>query len=419
MSGEASETIDQGAAPLRRGAVAFIFVTILLDMLALGVIMPILPKLVESFVGNDTAHAARIFGLFGTAWALMQFVFSPVLGALSDRFGRRPVVLLSNFGLAADYVLMALAPSLIWLFIGRVISGITSASISTAFAYIADVTPPERRAAIFGKIGAAFGAGFIFGPALGGLLGDVDPRLPFWAAAALSFANAVYGLLILPESLSEDKRGPFRWRSANPVGALHLLRSNAVLAGLSVVNFIAQVAHVVLPSTFVLYATYRYGWDSKTVGLTLAMVGICAMVVQGLGIGPIVRALGERRALLLGLSCGAIGFLIFGSAPTGHLFWLGIPVMSLWGVSGAATQSLMTRLVAEDQQGQLQGATSSVQSVSQLVGPFLFTLTFSYFIGGSAPWHLPGAPFLLAAVLMVFSVMIAMRTLAGTKSQGA
>jgi MFS transporter, DHA1 family, tetracycline resistance protein len=412
VSGEASEALASDAAPIRRGAVAFIFVTILLDMLALGVIMPILPKLVESFVSNDTAHAARIFGVFGTAWALMQFVFSPVLGALSDRFGRRPVVLLSNFGLAADYVLMALAPSLVWLFIGRVISGITSASISTAFAYITDLTPPERRAAIFGKIGAAFGAGFIFGPALGGLLGDIDPRLPFWTAAALSLANAIYGLLILPESLASDRRAPFRWRSANPVGALHLLRSNAVLAGLSVMNFIAQVAHVVLPSTFVLYATYRYSWDSKTVGLTLAMVGACAMVVQGLGVGPIVRALGERRALLLGLSCGAIGFLIFGGAPTGPLFWLGIPVMSLWGVSGAATQSLMTRLVAPDQQGQLQGATTSVQSVSQLVGPFLFTLTFSYFIDGSAPWHLPGAPFLLAAVLMVLSVAIAMRTLA-------
>jgi DHA1 family tetracycline resistance protein-like MFS transporter len=418
VSDEARGAVAQGALPIRRGAVAFIFVTILLDMLALGVIMPILPKLVESFVGNDTAHAARIFGVFGTAWALMQFVFSPVLGALSDRFGRRPVVLLSNFGLAADYVLMALAPSLIWLFIGRVISGITSASISTAFAYIADVTPPERRAAVFGKIGAAFGAGFILGPALGGLLGDVDPRLPFWAAAGLSFANAVYGLLILPESLSADKRAPFRWRSANPLGALQLLRSNAVLVGLSVVNFIAQVAHVVLPSTFVLYATYRYGWDSKTVGLTLAMVGVCAMVVQGLAIGPIVRALGERRALLLGLGCGAVGFLIFGSAPTGPVFWIGIPVMSLWGVSGAATQSMMTRLVAPDQQGQLQGATTSVQSVSQLVGPFLFTLTFSYFIGGSAPLHLPGAPFLLAAVLLALSFVIAMRTMADRGHSG-
>lgn len=416
MSNDAGEAMAQGAAPLRRGAVAFIFVTILLDMLALGVIMPILPKLIESFVDNDTAHAARIFGLFGTAWALMQFVFSPVLGALSDRFGRRPVVLLSNFGLAADYVLMALAPSLVWLFIGRVVSGITSASISTAFAYIADVTPPERRAAVFGRIGAAFGAGFILGPALGGLLGDIDPRLPFWASAALSFANALYGLFVLPESLAPDKRAPFRWKSANPVGALRLLRSNAALAALSVVNFISQVAHVVLPSTFVLYATYRYGWDSKTVGLTLAMVGICAMVVQGLAIGPIVRLLGERNALVMGLCCGALGFVILGAAPTGPLSWLGIPVLSLWGISGAAMQSLMTRLVAPDQQGQLQGAAASVQSVSQLVGPFLFTLTFSYFIGASAPWHLPGAPFLLAAVLMVVCVMIAMRTVAATKT---
>lgn len=417
MSERAGEAIAPGAAPIRRGAAAFIFVTILLDMLALGVIMPILPKLIESFVDNDTAHAARIFGLFGTAWALMQFVFSPLLGALSDRFGRRPVVLLSNFGLAADYVLMALAPSLVWLFVGRVISGITSASISTAFAYIADITPPERRAAVFGRIGAAFGAGFILGPALGGLLGDIDPRLPFWASAALSFANALYGLLILPESLAPEKRAAFSWRTAHPIGALNLLRSNTVLAALSVVNFIAQVAHVVLPSTFVLYATYRYGWDSKTVGLTLAMVGICAMVVQGLAIGPIVRVLGERNALLLGLCCGATGFMIFGSAPTGPLFWLGIPVMSLWGISGAATQSLMTRLVAPDQQGQLQSATASVQSVSQLVGPFLFTLTFAYFIGNGAPMQLPGAPFLLAGVLMVACVVIAMRTLAATRSE--
>lgn len=411
MSEGAGEVTAQSAAPVRRGAVAFIFVTILLDMLALGVIMPILPKLIESFVDNDTAHAARIFGLFGTAWALMQFVFSPLLGALSDRFGRRPVVLLSNFGLAADYVLMALAPSLAWLFVGRVISGITSASISTAFAYIADITPPERRAAVFGRIGAAFGAGFVLGPALGGLLGDIDPRLPFWASASLSLANALYGLFVLPESLAPDKRAPFRWRSANPVGALHLLRSNATLAALSVVNFIAQVAHVVLPSTFVLYATYRYGWDSKTVGLTLAMVGICAMVVQGLAIGPIVRVLGERNALLLGLCCGALGFAVLGAAPTGPLSWIGIPILALWGISGVASQALMTRLVAPDQQGQLQGATASVQSVSQLVGPFLFTLTFSYFIGASSPLHLPGAPFLLAAVLMVVCVAIAVRTL--------
>jgi DHA1 family tetracycline resistance protein-like MFS transporter len=409
--------VARATPPVRGAAVAFIFITILLDMFALGLIMPILPKLVESFVDNDTASAARIFGLFGTVWALMQFVFSPILGGLSDRFGRRPVVLLSNFGLALDYVLMALAPSLIWLFVGRVISGITSASVSIAFAYIADLTPPERRAAVFGKIGAAFGAGFILGPAIGGLLGGIDPRLPFWAAAALGFANTLYGLLILPESLPPDRRSPFRWKSANPIGALHLLRSDPVLAGLSVVNFVAQLAHVVLPSTFVLYATYRYGWDATTVGLTLAMVGICAMAVQGLAIGPIVRRLGERRALVLGLGCGAAGFLILGTAPTGPLSWLGIPVMALWGVSGAALQALTTQLVTPEQQGQLQGATTSVQSASQLLGPFLFTLTFAYFIGAQAPVKLPGAPFLLASALLLLALAIAVRTLSRRTAQ--
>ncbi|MGA7073204.1 TCR/Tet family MFS transporter [Bradyrhizobium sp.] len=418
MSDTSAIGTPPAAAPARGAAVAFIFVTILLDMLALGLIMPILPKLVESFVDNDTARAARIFGAFGTAWALMQFFFSPILGSLSDRFGRRPVVLLSNFGLGLDYVLMAVAPSLIWLFVGRVISGITSASVSTAFAYIADITPAEKRAAVFGKVGAAFGAGFIIGPAIGGLLGDADPRLPFWVAAGLSFANTIYGLLILPESLPRDRRAPFRWKSANPIGALNLLRSKRILAGLSLVNFFTQLAHAVLPSTFVLYATYRYGWDSKTVGVTLAMVGICAMLVQGAGIGPIIRFFGERLALVLGLVCGAAGFLIFAVAPTGPLSWLGIPVMSLWGVSGAAIQSLMTKEVAADQQGQLQGASSSVQSVSQLLGPFLFTLTFAYFIGAQAPMQLPGAPFFLASALVVLAVVIAAGTLSGTKSRG-
>jgi len=412
-----SETSAVGAPPARGAAVAFIFVTILLDMLALGLIMPILPKLVESFVDNDTAQAARIFGVFGTAWALMQFVFSPILGSLSDRFGRRPVVLLSNFGLGLDYVLMAMAPSLIWLFVGRVVSGITSASISTAFAYIADITPAERRAAVFGKVGAAFGAGFIIGPAVGGLLGAADPRLPFWVAAGLSFANTMYGLLILPESLPRDRRAPFRWRSANPVGALHLLRSDRILTGLSVSNFFAQLAHAVLPSIFVLYATYRYGWDSKTVGITLAMVGVCTMLVQGAGIGPIVRVFGERRSLLLGLLCGAAGFFIFAIAPTGPLSWLGIPVMSLWGVSGATIQALMTKRVAPDQQGQLQGANSSVQSISQLLGPFLFTLTFAYFIGARTPLYLPGAPFYLASALVLLALVVAAGTLSGAKIQ--
>ncbi len=322
------------------------------------------------------------------------------------------MVLLSNFGLALDYVVMALAPTLSWLFVGRLISGITSASISTAFAYIADITAPEKRAAVFGKIGVAFGAGFILGPALGGLLGDIEPRLPFWVASGLSFANALYGFLILPESLPKERRSPWRWKSANPVGALHLLASDRVLAGLSLANFFAQLAHVVLPSVFVLYATYRYGWDAKTVGLTLALVGICSMVVQGGAIGPIVNRFGERRALFLGLGCGAAGFLIFGAAPTGQLFWIGIPVLALWSVAGAATQALITRLVSPAQQGQLQGATNSVQSVSQLLGPFLFTLTFAHFIGPQTALKLPGAPFLLASSLLLLALAIALRTLA-------
>jgi DHA1 family tetracycline resistance protein-like MFS transporter len=414
MSGQASEAAVEAPAP-KGAAVAFIFVTVLLDMLALGVVIPILPKLIESFVGNDTASAARYFGLFGTVWALMQFLFQPVFGSLSDRFGRRPVVLLSNFGLAADYVLMALAPSLWWLFVGRIISGITSSSISTAFAYIADVTPPEKRATVFGKIGVAFGAGFILGPALGGLFGDVSPRLPFWIAAGLSFLNWLYGLLILPESLPKARRSAFHWRSANPVGALRLLRSDRVLTGLSLANFFAQLAHVVLPSVFVLYAGYRYGWDVKTVGLVLAAVGILSMIVQGIAIGPIVKSFGEHKALLFGLACGAIGLFIYGAAPTGLWFCAGLPVNALWGVAGAATQALLTRRVSAEQQGQLQGATSSVQSVSQMLGPFLFTLTFAYFIGDSAPVKLPGAPFLLAGALLALALGVAARTLKGAK----
>ncbi|MBB1090522.1 TCR/Tet family MFS transporter [Rhodopseudomonas palustris] len=408
-------------APLpgaRPAAVGFIFVTILLDMLSVGMILPILPKLIESFSDNNTADAARIYGLFGTAWALMQFVASPVLGGLSDRFGRRPVILLSNLGLGLDYILMALAPTLSWLFIGRVISGITSASISTSFAYIADVTPAEKRAAVFGKVGAAFGLGFIFGPAIGGLLGGIDPRLPFWVAAGLSLCNALYGLFVLPESLPPERRSPFRWRSANPVGAVRLLGSNARLAAMALVEFCAEVAHVALPAIFVLYSTYRYGWDQTTVGLALAFVGVCTAIVQGGLVGPAVKRLGERRAQIIGYGGGALGFLIYALAPTGALFWIGIPVMTLWGIAGPATSGMMTRLVSPDQQGQLQGAITSLKSIAELIGPFLFTLIFAYFIGGNAPLALPGAPFLLAGLLLMVSALIAASTNEATKQAG-
>jgi len=407
----AGETVaDTPAAPPsggpRRAAVGFVFVTILLDMLSIGMILPILPKLVESFADNNTADAARIYGLFGTAWALMQFFASPVLGALSDRFGRRPVILLSNFGLGLDYVLMALAPSLIWLFIGRMISGVTSASISTSFAYIADVTPAEKRAAVFGKIGAAFGLGFIFGPAIGGLLGGYDPRLPFWVAAGLSLANAAWGYFVLPESLPKERRSPFRWRSANPLGAVRLLSSNRTLGAMALVMFCAEVAHVALPATFVLYTTYRYGWDQTTVGLALAFVGVCTTIVQGGLVGPALKRLGEFRAIVIGYSGGALGFLIYALAPNGTLFWIGIPVMTIWGIAGPATSSLMTRLVKPDQQGALQGANTSVNSIAELIGPFLFTMIFASFIGAGAPVYLPGAPFLVAGALLLVSMAI-------------
>src|SRR5947209_15565079 len=261
-------------------------------MLAFGIVAPVFAPLVVRLEGGDTAAAAGMLGLFAAAWALMQFAFSPVLGALSDRFGRRPVILLSNLGLGLDYIVMALAPNLAWLFAGRVISGICAASISTSFAYVADVTPPEARAARFGLLGAAFGVGFVLGPALGGLAGAVDPRLPFWIAAGLSLANALYGLLVLPESLPPERRAPFDWRRANPMGALALLRSHRELVGLAAVNFLGSLAHAILPSVTVLYMSYRYGWDARTVGFVMASVGVCSMGVPGTLLGPVVARLG-------------------------------------------------------------------------------------------------------------------------------
>ena len=399
-------TEPEPARQPRRAAVAFILVTIALDMLALGMVIPVLPKLVEGFLGGNTARASEIFGLFGTAWALMQLVFSPVLGALSDRYGRRPIVLLSNLGLGLDYVVMALAPNLLWLFAGRVVSGISAASVSTSFAYIADVTPVDQRAARFGLMGAAFGVGFILGPALGGLLGAIDPRAPFWVAAALSLLNATYGLLVLPESLPRERRAAFDWRNANPVGSLILLRSHPELLGLAAVSFLGNLAHVVLPSTTVLYATWRYGWDNRLMGLTLAAVGGCAVVVQIGMIGPIVRRIGERRALLVGLVAGAAGFAIYGLAETGAAFWAGIPVMALWGLAGAAVQGLMTARVSASEQGRLQGANASVTGIANLIGPGIFTMTFAYVIGAGRDWQLPGAPFLLAALMLVAAAIL-------------
>jgi MFS transporter, DHA1 family, tetracycline resistance protein len=332
-----------------------------------------------------------------------------VQGALSDRFGRRPVILISNFGLGLDYIVMSLAPSLNWLFVGRVISGITAASISTAYAYVADVTPVDGRAARFGLLGAAFGVGFVLGPALGGLAGAVDPRLPFWIAAGLSLTNALYGLLVLPESLPAERRAPFAWRRANPVGALALLRSQSALIGLAIVNFLGNLAHAALPSVSVLYMMYRYGWNERTVGLTMAGVGLAAIVVQSSVIGPVVKRFGERRALVMGLGFGAAGFTVFGLAPTGPVFWLGIPLMALWGLANPSSQGLMSRRIGPHQQGQLQGANASLMGVANLIGPGLFTLTFAFAIGSAGDWGLPGAPHLVAAMLLGLAIIVALR----------
>jgi DHA1 family tetracycline resistance protein-like MFS transporter len=393
-----------------RAAFAFIFATVLLDMLTIGIIVPVLPTLVVEFMNGDVESAAAIYGLFGTAWALMQFLFSPIQGALSDRFGRRTVILISNLGVGLDYVLMALAPTVAWLFVGRVISGITAASISTAYAYIADVTPPEQRAARFGYLGAAFGAGFVLGPALGGLAGSISPRLPFWIAAGLSLANAAYGLFVLPESLPLARRARFSWRRANPLGALVLLRSHAELFGLACVNFLGNLAHAVLPSVGVLYMSFRYGWDERIVGFTMAGVGVCAIIVQGLVVPPVIVRVGERWALVIGLVCGVAGFAVFGLASTGYGFWLGIPLLALWGLASPASLGLMSRHVDASEQGQLQGANSSLMGIASLFGPGLFTQSFALAIGPWRDWNLPGAPFLLAALLLVAAVLLAWRT---------
>ncbi len=385
----------------RRAAVGFIFTVVMIDIVALGLIIPVLPRLVETMVGGDTATAAGIYGWFGLVWAFMQFTCSPVLGALSDRYGRRPVLLISMAGQGLDYILMALAPNLAWLLIGRVISGITSSSASTAFAYLADITKDEDRAGAFGIAGAAFGVGFVIGPALGGVLGVYDPRLPFWAAAAACLANAAFGYFFVPESLPLDRREAFRWRNANPLGSLRLLNSHPELLGLAGVIFLYQLAHGVLPAVSVLYTSYRYGWSAQTMGLTLAAVGLSAGLVQAGLVEPAIRWIGARRTMIAGLVCGAAGFSIYGLAPTSIIFWSGIPVLALWGLAMPAALGTMSGFVSGSEQGQLQGANASVMALAGLFAPMLFTQTFAHAIGPDVSWHLPGAPYLLAALLLL------------------
>jgi len=397
--------------PRRRAALAFIFVTVLIDILAFGLIIPVLPHLIESFLAGNVSRAAVWYGYFSTAFFAMQFFFTPVQGALSDWLGRRPVILLSNLGLGLDFLMMALVNSLPLLFIGRIISGITAASFSTSNAYVADVTPPEKRAQAFGMIGMAFGIGFVVAPAIGGFLGEINLRLPFWVAVVMCLTNFTYGFFVLPESLPPEKRTPhFDWAHANPFGALKLLRRYPQVLGLIGVLFLMALAHMVYPTTFVLYADYRFGWGPQMVGYTLAGVGVLAAIVQGGLIKKIVGTLGERRALLFGLACGTLGFALYALAPNGYWFWAMMPVAALWGVASPAAQAIMTHHVDPREQGRLQGAVASLSSVAGIIAPTLFTRLFASVTEAHLQDARAGATFWLASAMVGAGLLLAWYT---------
>jgi DHA1 family tetracycline resistance protein-like MFS transporter len=390
----------------RQAAVIFIFITVVLDMLALGLIAPVLPKLVLSFLNDDMKRAANWNGIFLTVFAAMQFFFSPVIGVLSDRIGRRPVLLVSSLGLGLDYVVMALAPTIGWLFLGRIISGITASSIPTAMAYIADVTPREKRAGAFGLIGAAFGIGFTLGPVVGGFVGNTNPRKAFWVASAISLANWLYGFFFVPESLPKDKRKEFTWRRANPVGSLVLLRSHPDLWKLATIQFLAYVSHEIF-AIWALYEIYRFAWGPRSIGNSLFVVGVCTAVISAGLTGRIVAWLGERRTLYIGQFFGAVGMLIAGLARNGAMYMASIPVISMWNISFPAAQGIMTHHVGEQEQGELQGAISSLRSIAFVIGPFLFSWTFAWFIDPRHSFHVPAAGYYLAAALLFTAMLMA------------
>ena len=391
------------------GTAAFTFILIMVafDFLAFGIIAPVLPDLIRQFEGGDFARASSVTGYFGFAWATMQFVFSPLLGAWSDRFGRRPVILISCFGLSIDYIFMAVAPTLRWLFVWRLISGITTSNVATAFAYVTDVTKPGERAKPFGLISAAYGLGFVIGPAVGGWLGNRNLRFPFWAAAALSLGNALYGYFVLPESLPPERRAKSAWHMAHPFGSFELLRSHRELAGLSVVVTLYYLAHNSLPSMWALYTEYRYAWSRRDVGNSLALVGICAAIVSGVLVGPYVKRFGERRSVLSGLFFGTVGFAGFAFATRGWMLLAVIPFIALWGIAAPAVQSLMARHMDPSSQGKLQGAINSLRAITGMAGPVLFTQVFTLAISPRFGLHLSGAPYYLAAVLLGASLLLA------------
>lgn len=397
----------------RNAALGFILVTILIDTIGFGVIIPVLPQLIMELTHGTTSEAARSGGWLLFTFALAQFVFAPVLGGLSDKYGRRPILLASLFGFGLDYILLAFAPTLAWLFVGRTIAGILGASFTTAGAYIADVSPPEKRAQNFGMIGAAFGVGFIIGPALGGFLGAYGSRIPFFAAAALSLLNWLYGFFILPESLKQENRRPFAWKRANPVGALLNLKRYPLVLGLVASLILIYIASHAVQSNWSYYTIEKFKWDSKLIGGSLAAVGILVAFVQGYLIRIVIPALGQKRSLYLGLMLNAIGLSLFAIATESWMMFAFLVPYCLGGVGGPALQGIISSQVSPNEQGELQGALTSLMSMTSIFGPLLMAQLFSYFTAESAPIYLPGAPMWMGALLILISLLLAARALSG------
>ncbi len=396
----------------RRGAVPFVLVTVALDTLGVGLIIPVGPRLVGSFLGGDLGAASHYFGLLLALYSVMQFAFAPVLGGLSDRFGRRAVILLSLLGAAGSYLTSALAPALGWLFLGRTVAGITGASFSAAGAYVADVTPPEKRAQSFGLIGAAFGLGFILGPALGGLLGGFGLRVPYFVAAGLNFLNLLYGLFVLPESLAVQNRRSFSLKRANPIGSLRALGRHPVVLDLTGTMMCAFLSQMILQGVWALYSQARFDWSVRSVGVSLMVVGLGTALVQGVLVRALTPRLGERRLLVLGLSLSVAGHLGFALATQGWMMYAVLVPFTLGGLAGPATQAIITSAVGPKEQGELQGSLNSLSGLAAIIGPLLGTGLLAHFAPETAHPRVPGAPFFAAAAISAIGLVLALRLFA-------
>ncbi|GAA0891321.1 tetracycline resistance MFS efflux pump [Fulvivirga kasyanovii] len=400
-----------------KAAIGFIFVTLLIDVIGLGIIIPVMPTLIAELINGDISDAAVYGGWLVFAYASMQFVFAPVLGGLSDRFGRRPVLLFSLFGFGVDYIFMALAPTIGWLFVGRLISGITGASFTTASAYIADVSPPEKRSQNFGIIGAAFGLGFIVGPLLGGVLGQFGPRVPFMAAAALTLINWLYGYLVLPESLKQEDRRPFEWSRANPVGSLLQFKKYPVILGLVSSLVLVYIAAHATQSTWAYFTMEKFKWGEDWVGYSLAFVGLMVALVQGVLIRIILPKIGQVKGVYIGLFVYAVGFMLFAYAYEGWMMFAFTVIYAMGGLAGPSLQGIMSNQVPASEQGELQGGLTSLISVTSIIGPPLMTGIFAYFTDPNAyEVYFPGAPFVLGALLTLISLGLAFRTFQNLKT---